>query len=52
MHATTRLFTASALGASLMLGGCATRDAVEHAQSTADAAQSSASAAQSAAQTP
>lgn len=34
------------LGAPLMLGGCATQEAVEHAQATADAAMSAAQHAQ------
>lgn len=36
-----------ALGAPLLLGGCATQEAVEHAQSTADAAMAAAQHAQS-----
>lgn len=38
------------LGGSLLLGGCATQEAVEHAQATADSAKSDAAAAMSAAQ--
>lgn len=37
------------LGTPLMLGGCATQEAVEHAQSTADAAMAAAQHAQTAA---
>lgn len=38
------------LGGSLLLGGCVTQEAVEHAQATADSAKSDAAAAMSAAQ--
>ena len=38
------------LGGSSLLGGCATQEAVEHAQATADSAKSDAAAAMSAAQ--
>ena len=38
------------LGGSLLLGGCATQEAVEHAQATADSAKSDAAAAMAAAQ--
>ena len=38
------------LGGSMLLGGCATQDAVEHAQATADSAKSDAAAAMAAAQ--